>query len=271
MRTTRLLAIALAAAVASAATTSLDARARVQVASGAPCAVTWVGHEREFEEYIRTAPLDHMEDVPIGVTRPKRWFLAPGGPTRSVAWKQLTPGRQKGYWESYKAEIAAYELDKLLGLHMVPPAAERRIDRELGAVIQWVEPVTAWDMKHPVSGPEPAWSKQVSRMKLFDQLSGNIDRNQGNLIYDADWHLILIDHSRAFTDRKDLGRIAQPGRVDKWLWDKIDVLTLDELKRALGPWLNEKEIDAILARRDAMRAAVAKMIAVRGEDAVFLK
>jgi hypothetical protein len=26
-------------------------------------------------------------------------------------------------------------------------------------------------------------------MKMFDLLIANIDRNQGNLIYDADWHL----------------------------------------------------------------------------------
>lgn len=272
MSAVRLLALVLAAALAGAPAGPLDARApQAQAAPAAPCAVVWVGHERAFEEFIRTAPLDHVEDVPIGVTRPKRWFFAPGGLTRSAAWKQLRPGRQKGYWESYKAEIAAYELDKLLGLRMVPPAAERRIDREVGAVILWVEPVTGWDMAHPVSGPEPEWSKQVSRMKLFDLLTGNIDRNEGNLLYDSDWHLILIDHSRALTDKKDLRKIPQPGRVDKWLWDKIDTLTLDELQRSLGPWLTTKEIDAILARRDAMRAAITRMIAERGETAVFLR
>ena len=35
-----------------------------------------------------------------------------------------------GYWESYKSEIAAYELDKLLGLDMIPPTVERRVQGE---------------------------------------------------------------------------------------------------------------------------------------------
>jgi hypothetical protein len=235
------------------------------------CAVTWTGHEQEFEDFLRSAKLDHMEDVPIGVTKPKRWFFAPGGPIRSAAWKQLAPGRQKGYWESYKAEIAAYQLDKLLGMNMVPPTVDRRIDYELGAFQQWVEPVSAWDIDKPAQGPEPEWTRQVSRMKLFDQLTANIDRNEGNLIYDADWHLILIDHSRCFTEQKDLRGITQPGRIDAWLWDKIEALTLERLQGALGPWLRKKEIEAILARRDRMRAAIAKLVAERGEDKVFLR
>ena len=235
------------------------------------CAVTWAGHEREFEDYLRTAKLDRAEEVPIGVTKPRRWFFAPGGPIRSAAWKQLMPGRRKGYWESYKAEIAAYELDKLLEMHMVPPTVQRRIEGELGAFQLWVEPVSGWHIDKPAQGPEPEWSKKVSRMKLFDQLTANIDRNEGNLLYDADWHLILIDHSRAFTAQKDLKGMKQPGRIDKSLWDKIDALTLPPLEGALGHWLGEKEIAAVLARRDRMRAVITKMVAEHGEAATFLR
>jgi hypothetical protein len=71
--------------------------------------------EREFEAYIRDTPIDHIEEVPIGVTHPKRAYFKSGGLVESVAWKILPPGRPAGYWESYKSEIAAYELDKLLG------------------------------------------------------------------------------------------------------------------------------------------------------------
>ena len=71
---------------------------------------------------------------------------------------------------------------------------------------------------------------KLTRMKMFDLLIANIDRNQGNLIYDADWHLILIDHSRAFITKKDLKGIAPLGRVDRKLWEKMQALTLEELK-----------------------------------------
>jgi hypothetical protein len=227
------------------------------------CVRSWVDQESRFEEYL------HSATVPIGVTKPKRAFFAPGGLVKSAAWKPLPPGRRGGYWESYKSEIAAYELDKLLALGMVPPVVERTVDGETGAAVLWVEPVKGWNKDKPVQGPEPEWSRQISRMKLFDQLIANIDRNQGNLIYDADWHLFLIDHSRAFTDRRTLSGIATPTRVDRDLWDRMMALTRDDLQRVLGKWIDGRAIDALLARRELMRQQIQRDVVKLGEAAVF--
>lgn len=254
-----------------------SAVARADVDQGEPrdsttvCVRTWIDHQPEIEEYMRSATLGKVESLPIGVTNPKRAFFAPGGLVGSVAWKPLPPGRRGGYWESYKSEIAAYELDKLLGLHMVPPAVERTVDGATGAAVMWVAPVKGWNKNRPVEGPEPEWSRQVSRMKLFDQLIANIDRNQGNLLYDADWHLFLIDHSRAFTDRASLAGIASPTRVDRWLWDRISALSHDDLQRTLGRWLDGRTIDALLRRRELMHKEIQRNVARRGEAAVFLQ
>ena len=234
-------------------------------------APSWTGREAAIEESLRTAKIERMESVPLGVTNPKRAFFAPGSPLASAAWKPLLPGMRHGYWESYKSEIAAYELDKLLGMEMVPPAVEREIEGAKGAVILWIDGVKGWDARKPVHGPEPLWSRQVSRMKLFDQLTGNIDRNQGNLLYDDEWHLFLIDHSRAFGHRADLSGIAPLQRVDQTLWERIDALTRPDLDRALGPWLDEQAIVAIIARRDKIREEVRKRVAKLGEAAVFIK
>jgi hypothetical protein len=79
----------------------------------------------------------------------------------------------------------------------------------------WVEGVKAWDQKKPAHPPDPvAWTREVVRMKMFDQLVANIDRNAGNLLYDGDFHIVLIDHSRAFTATTDIRRmsIADPDR-----------------------------------------------------------
>jgi hypothetical protein len=243
-------------------------------AAGAPaaaCSITWVGHETEIETFMREAPIARLEDVPIGVTKPRRAVFAPGGPAARAAWKALPPRMQGGYRESYKAEIAAYHLDRLLQLGMVPPVVERTIDGRVGALLLWIENTKGWDAKNPPRGPEPGWSRHISRMKLFDQLIANIDRNQGNLIYDGDWHLFLIDHSRAFTDRKSLDGIAAPNLVDKPLWDRIDALTAEQLQTSVGQWLSPREIESMLVRRDRMRTAIAKMVKERGEAGVFLK
>ena len=244
-----------------------------QAAAVAPaqttCSISWVGKESQLEEFMRTAKIARLEDVPIGVTKPRRAVFEGGDSRVRAAWKPLRPGYYKGYRESYKAEIAAYHLDRMLSLNMVPPVVERTVDHQAGAMILWVEHVTGWDVKNPAKGPEPGWSQQIIRMKMFDQLVANIDRNQGNLIYDADWHLFLIDHSRAFIEKKDLKGIASLGRVDRTLWDKMKALTFEDLQSKLGEWVSKKEIEALLARRDRMQQEIAKMISARGEASVF--
>src|SRR5689334_243552 len=236
-----LFALALSASAASA-----------QVAIPAPepgkCSLIWVDHENDIEKLLTDGKVDKMESVPIGVTKPQRATLE-GSPMR-FAWKPLPPGYSKGYMESYKAEIAAYKLDRMLDLHMVPPIVERNLQGKNGAAVLGVENTRGWSVEKPPQGPEPSWSRQLTRMKMFDQLIANIDRNQGNLLYDSDWHLFLIDHSRAFIDKKDLKGIAPIGRVDRALWTKMQALTMEELDRVLGKLVGDKEKRALLTRRD---------------------
>src|SRR5205809_322586 len=81
----------------------------------------WIDRAPALEAYLRSAEIDRMEDTSVGVTRPRHAFLKPGGPFTELLWKPLAPGHYKGYFESYRSEIAAYEIDKLVALHMVPP------------------------------------------------------------------------------------------------------------------------------------------------------
>ena len=227
----------------------------------------WLGRNAEFEDFLRKAPFTKVSEVPIGVTRPKRGYFAPGGLVESAAWKLLPPGRPNGYWESYKSEIAAYELDKLLGMDMVPPAVEKRVQGELGAAILWVKPVRQWKEVEALPKPDK-WNRQAVRMKMFDNLICNIDRNAGNLIVDDDWNLYLIDHSRAFISDKKLPQTMI--RIDSELWDRM--LALDEpgLTAALGNWIDRGSIRAMLRRRDAMKTAIDGIVKRLGPQA-FVK
>jgi hypothetical protein len=248
---------------------SLSGQVAIPAPDPAQCSIRWTGHEAEIEQYMATAKVTKMEAVPIGVTKPQRAYLEPGGPAERFAFKALRPGYSKGFMESYKSEIAAYKLDRMLEMHMVPPIVERKVDGVTGAAILWVDNVTGWSVAKPPQGPEPMWSRQLTRMKMFDLLIANIDRNQGNLIYDADWHLILIDHSRAFIDKKDLKGIAALGRVDRQLWEKMQALTMEDLDRGLEKWVGEKEKKALLLRRDLMAKAIQQLVARSGEKFVF--
>ena len=249
------------------ASVSLSGQSAIPAPEAGKCSLVWAGHEPEIEQLLAHGKVAKLDAVPIGVTKPQRATLE-GSPMR-FAWKPLTPGYSKGFMESYKAEIAAYKLDRLLQLNMVPPIVERNMNGKNGAAVYWVENVRPWSVEKPPQGPEPSWSLQLTRMKMFDLLIANIDRNQGNLIYDSDWHLFLIDHSRAFIGKKDLKGIAPLGRVDRELWNKMAALTLEDLDGALGKWVGNNEKKAILLRRDLMAKDIAEKVQKRGEKSVF--
>ncbi len=230
----------------------------------------WLGRETEIETFLRTAPITHMKDIPVGITKPQRAYFAPGGPAGSMAWKPLREQVLHGKAESYRSEIAAYLLSRHLGLDLVPPVVEREIAGTKGAGVFWIEGVKPWDPSAPPKAPGANWSIQTSRMFMFDQLIANIDRNQGNLLYDDAGHLFLIDHSRAFTPRTSLAGLSTPQQFDRALWARMDALTRADLDALLGPWLTRPQIAAVLSRRDEMRRLIDRRVRERGDTVTFL-
>jgi len=154
---------------------------------------------------------------------------------------------------------------------MVPPTVERKIGSSTGAVVLWVENVSGWDVNKDIHGPDAtAWARELVRMKMFDLLCGNIDRNQGNLLYDAEYHVVLIDHSRAFVDTVDMTKYQKYLFVDQPLWERMRALTMESLQPAVGKWVSKGCLIAILQRRDRMGVEIERMRAKRG-DAVWLR
>jgi hypothetical protein len=230
---------------------------------------TWLGRETEFEEFLKTAPISRIEEVPIGVTKPVRAYFEPGGLAASVVFKALRPGRSSGgFFESYKSEIAAYELDKLLGLGMVPPTVERRAKHDVGSAQLWVEDCVWLKTKDPnTSGDIGRWNRQVYRHRVWDNLTGNIDRNEGNLLVDPNWNLILIDHSRAFTSTTKMP--FPMTRIDRPFYEKLKALTEDDLKAHLDGLLFDGP-KSLLKRRDLIVKHFEKLIKEKGEAAVLI-
>jgi hypothetical protein len=230
-------------------------------------AKTWSDRAGEIEEYLKSAEVVKMEDLSVGVTKPKKATLATGGLVEFMAWKPIKPGRYSGYYESYKSEIAAYELDKMLGLGMVPPTVEKRVKGELGAAVMWVSPTKSFKdlggvpgQKNIAGPPGPKvapWMRQLTRAKMFDNLIGNLDPNLGNWLVDPEWNLIVIDHTRAFTNADKLYHELQS--VDTELWDKMKALDEASLTSTLGSWLDGQAIKGVLKRRDKMQEAVSKL------------
>ena len=244
---------------------------KLETVPGTPIAVegskNWIGREAEFEAFLRDVKVMRMVDVPVGVTKPKRAFVAPGGLAGSFVFKALMPSRKTGFFESYKAEIAAYELDKILGMGMVPPTVERKYDGVTGSAQLWVEHCSLLRDNDTTKAPDPArWNRQVYRQRVWDNLTGNIDRNQGNLMMDQAWNLILIDHSRAFTAVTTMP--FPMTKIDKEFYTKLKSLDEVILKERLGKWLFDGP-KPILRRRDKIIEHFDKLIAQYNEAAIF--
>jgi len=95
----------------------------------------------------------------------------------------------------YVREAAAYELDKMLGVGLVPPTIIMDIDGDVGSAQYFVKAVNG-ALKHQWKNTVPI--DQLTKAALLDYLMFNLDRHLNNFMIDADNNLILIDNGLAF-------------------------------------------------------------------------
>jgi hypothetical protein len=234
--------------------------------------ITWIGRHAEFEKFLKTAAIVRREDLPEGVTAPRRVFFAPGGLAGSAVAKTIRPSPDVEPFDSYRSEVAAYELDKLLELDMVPPTIERTVGRDRASVQLWVENCESLRAvaTTPVANPA-AYSRQARRMTVFDNLINNIDRNNGNMLIDPAGNLILIDHSRAF-DGRTLVRMPYEKSmtaIDRPFFEKLKALDRRAVESRVGPWVDFGTAP-ILLQRDAIVKRFERLIQENGEAKVIV-
>ncbi len=241
------------------------------------------------EEFLRTAEIVRFEEIGEGVTKPYRLYLRKDGVELKAAWKN-PKGIQKGYLEGWQYEIAAYRLDKLLSLNMIPPAVEREFQGKPGALVLWAE--NKYSLLKVVEDkiPVPLDAKEgIDKMKwltrAWDSLIANEDRTQQNVLYTEDWRTIIFDHSRAFRSGGEFSRRLMFGRkgikisdrgmpflfqrLPRWFVDGIKTLTFENIREAVGATLTDREIKAVLARRDLLLEEIKQTVKEKGEAAVL--
>jgi hypothetical protein len=241
------------------------------------------------EEFLRTAEIVRFEEIGEGVTKPYKIYLRKDGLELKAAWKNPR-GMQGGFLEGWQYEIAAYRMDKLLGLNMVPVAVEREFQGKPGALVLWAENKYSLlkIMEQGIRIPEEV-RDHTEKMKwltrAWDSLIANEDRTQQNILYTEDWRVIIFDHSRAFRSSGEFADRLMFGhegikkgangdpflirRIPIWFVDRIKGLTFDAVRAAVGETLTDKEIKAVLVHRDLLLKEIDWMVGQQGREAVI--
>jgi len=243
----------------------------------------------EIERFLLTAEILRTEPIGEGVTKPTKVTLGKDGIEGKAVWKNPS-GMLFGFQDGWQYEIAAYRMDKLIGLNMVPPTAERALNGKKGSLQYWVETECSLLDLQERGTPIPESAREsTDRMKYvaraFDSLIANEDRTQQNVRYTRDWRTILIDHSRSFrsgrkftvkllfgprgTRKNTDGRPFLYRRLPRAFVDSLKAMTFESVKGAVGTYLTDVEIRSLLARRDLLLEDVAEMIKAQGEGQVL--
>jgi hypothetical protein len=240
--------------------------------------------DAEMEVFLKTAPIVSRKALDSGTTGSIRAILSDGKVTHDVhiqcldvyrpVWKGAEGTVEKNFRDSWKFNIAAYRLARLLGIDdMVPMSVERTLEGKQCSVTWWVDNVWLVEVERRDKGIKPpatdSWVNQLNTIRVFDQLIYNTDRNQGNLLITPEWRVWMIDHTRAFRTQNTLLRPETLKRIDYGLLERLKKLNTVDLKRELGPWLRAEEIASILARRDEIVRFFEKEVRVKGEEAVL--
>ncbi len=245
-----------------------------------------IAERAKWEEFLETAEIVAQQQMGgrEAVTEPWRLTLEKDGIKNDALWKN-PEGRMKGYVENWKWEIAAYRLDKYLGLNMIPPTVERRFQGNRGSCQLWVTKEMDLREKEREKIKVPSYkifyyNRATYLHRAFDNLIANEDRHQGNILITKDWRLLLIDHSRTFrTSKKFTKKLIYDEKhkegpklmkeLPRAFVEKIKSLNFEVVKNIVGEYLTDNEIEAVLARKELILKWLDNRIKKVGEDKVL--
>ena len=239
----------------------------------------------EKEQFLKDAKVVESKELSVGVTNSRKGVMVRESDglrhdihiqtvNISKAEFEGTRGKEINFRDKYQFNIAAYELDKLLGLNMTPPSIEKKVGGSSAAITWWIYDVLMTELERTkqkkVDPPDPdSWNKQMYIVRVFDQLIYNTDRNLGNLVITKDWKIWMIDHTRGFRIMRTILAPVNLVKCDRKLLARLRELSKDEVKQKMKGWLTGMEIDGLMARRDLIVKFFDEQVKKKGEAAVL--
>lgn len=183
----------------------------------------------------------------------------------------------------YRFNVAAYELDKALGLNLVPSSVERLVSGRPASLTWWLDDFAMNELDRRRKRIDPpdleSWNKQVQAVRVFDELISNTYRDTSpplylntvwdNLLITRDWTIWITDHTGAFRIRRQLQDPESLTRCDRALWGRLRLLNRELLRRTVGKYLTSQQLDALEVRRELLVKRFDEQIVRKGEAAVL--
>jgi hypothetical protein len=160
--------------------------------------------------------------------------------------------------KGFYPDVAAYRLDRLLDLDMVPVTALRKVGRAEGS-LQFLPDKFIDEEQRSQSGRGSAarcdLPRQWEAMYVFDVLVYNEGRSLQRMLYESSlWSLILIEHDKAFKNAR--GRPAHlknaPVNVSDGWRAALTELSDEALAAEFSDVLDKRRLKALAGRRDQL-------------------
>jgi hypothetical protein len=236
----------------------------------------------EKENFLKLAKIVSVEQISHGVTRPMKVILELNG-VRHLGQIQTVDKELPDFYpksgppvpmrDSWRFNVAAYKIDRLLDLKMAPVTVHRVYNGKPAALTWWVDDVMfeeAERIKKDVPPPDPeSFARQLALSSIFDELIINIDRNLSNLLITKSWKVVLIDHSRAFTAYPGIRNEEKLSRCSNGLMASLKGLAAAQVKAGVGALLTDAELRALMTRRDLIVAWFEREAETKGVASVF--
>jgi hypothetical protein len=233
----------------------------------------------ESEAFLNTATI--VPAAPGDERKSWRATLESGGRTHDASIE--TADGSDPTRRNYRFNVAAYELDKLLGLGLVPPVVERLVTGRPASLTWWVDDFAMAEVDRRRKKIDPpdgdAWNKQMQAVRVFDELISNTYRDTSpglylnsvwdNLLITSGWTVWIVDHTASFRTRRELQDTESLTRCPRAMLDKLRGLNRAVSQKNLGRYLSVEQLAALEARRILLVRHFEEEIARNGEAAVL--
>jgi len=174
----------------------------------------------------------------------------------SYDYFDVTKSGTKAIWKphkeivesNYRAEVLAYEIDRLFGFNLVPQTVERSHEGIKGSLQIFAKS----------SGNYAGPPKGMKLQSLFDYLIDNGDRHSNNYLISPEGRVISIDNGMSFTGQENR-RISFSNRESDIIQAlgseegdailmRMKGLNLDDLKKDFEHYLGEEDAQLLMSR-----------------------